>query len=136
MQQLLLPVMLGLLYFFMIRPQQRRAREQRSLISRTSNGDRVVLTSGIYGLVLDTNGDVLKIGTSPDTYVYVSRAAIGRRVDPTDELSPPNFMLASEEDIAAIPAAEAESSATPGATAAELPSGPAAASDPKSGPAK
>ena len=134
MQQLLLPVMLGLLYFFMIRPQQRRAREQRALISRTSNGDRVVLTSGIYGLVLDTNGDVLKIGTSPDTYVYVSRSAIARRIDPSDELSPPNFMLASEEDIAAIPAAEAESSATAGATAAELPSGPAAPSDPTTGP--
>ena len=108
MNALFLPVMLGLLYFTMIRPQQRRAREQRAMISRTSNGDRVILTSGVYGVVLDTNGDVLKIGTSPDSYIYVSRAAIGRRIDPSDELSPPAFMLVSDDDVAAIPVVDTD----------------------------
>ena len=108
MNALFLPVMLGLLYFTMIRPQQRRAREQRAMISRTSNGDRVILTSGVYGVVLDTNGDVLKIGTSPDSYIYVSRAAIGRRIDPSDELSPPAFMLVSDDDVASIPVVDTD----------------------------
>lgn len=124
MNALFLPVMLGLLYFTMIRPQQRRAREQRALISRTSNGDRVILTSGVYGVVLDTNGDVLKIGTSPDTYIYVSRAAIGRRIDPADELSPPAFMLVSDDDLAAIPVVDDHEGETGSATGGASDSAP------------
>ena len=108
MQALLLPVMLLLLYMTMIRPQQRRQAEARATLSKTSVGDRVLLTSGLYGVVLDVNGDVLKLGVSPDLHVYAAKAAVARRLDPTDEASPPVYMLASEEDQAALPVAPTE----------------------------
>lgn len=108
MNPIILVAMFLLLYMFMIKPQQKRQRDARALLSKTSVGDRVLLTSGIYGVVLDANGDVLKVGLSPDVHVFVARAAVSRRIDPSDELSPPAFVLASDEDIAAVAAAAPE----------------------------
>ena len=109
MNPIVLVALFLLLYMFMIKPQQKRQRDARALLSQTSVGDRVLLTSGIYGVVLDANGDVLKVGLSPDVHLFVARAAVSRRVDPSDELSPPAFMMANDEDLAGLAALPAPS---------------------------
>ena len=41
----------GLLYFFMIRPQKKRQKEQQQKLSMVKAGDRVMLTCGLFGTV-------------------------------------------------------------------------------------
>lgn len=50
-------------YFLLIRPQQKRAKEHRKLLANLKKGDKVVTTSGIYGVIesLGPNTVVLKI---------------------------------------------------------------------------
>jgi len=48
-------------YFFMIRPQSQKAKEQKKLINEIKIGDKVVTTAGIHG----------KIATVTDTYFLV-----------------------------------------------------------------
>ena len=43
---------MGVFYFLMIRPQQRKAKEQQSLLSSISRGDTVVTNGGLIGKVV------------------------------------------------------------------------------------
>ena len=55
--------MFGIMYFFMIRPQQKRERERREMLASLSKGDRVVTSGGICGTVVGLSEDrvVLKV---------------------------------------------------------------------------
>lgn len=43
------------LYFFMIRPQLKRQKNERKFQAEITKGSRVVMTSGIHGKIVDTN---------------------------------------------------------------------------------
>lgn len=43
------------LYFFMIRPQLKRQKNERKFQSEIKKGSRVVMSSGIHGKIVDTN---------------------------------------------------------------------------------
>ncbi len=72
---------IGIFYFFMIRPQQRKEKERKKMISEIKNGDRVVTVGGIIGVVDSIKDDstiVLKI--SNNTKVEFSRSAVQNKV--------------------------------------------------------
>jgi len=46
-----------IMYFFMIRPQSKKAKEQRTFISSIQKGDKVVTIGGVHGKVLKVNED-------------------------------------------------------------------------------
>ena len=48
----LIAIML-LMYMFLIRPQQKRAKEQQALVRSLGPGDEVLLSSGIHGTIVD-----------------------------------------------------------------------------------
>jgi preprotein translocase subunit YajC len=54
MGTLLLPVLLLVVfYFLLIRPQNKRAKEQREMLSKVAAGDEVATTGGILGKVIE-----------------------------------------------------------------------------------
>lgn len=73
----LLPIvaMFGVFYFLLIRPQQKRAKEHKALISALKKGDEVITAGGLYGRVTDTGDEyvMLDLGNS---VVKVSRSAV------------------------------------------------------------
>jgi preprotein translocase subunit YajC len=69
-------VMVGLLYFVVIRPQRRRTTEHSAMISTLSVGDEVVTAGGVYGLITAIDEDVLTVEVAPDITVRVARGAI------------------------------------------------------------
>ena len=80
---LLIPVLLlGVFYFLLIRPQQRRAKEQQALIRSVEEGDEIVMTSGIIGTIvaIDQDDDTLTVEIAPGTQVRILRAGVGRRL--------------------------------------------------------
>ena len=46
-------------YWFMIRPQTKKANEQQKFIQEMQKGDRVVTSGGIHGRILKVNDDTL-----------------------------------------------------------------------------
>lgn len=42
-------------YFFMIRPQMKRAKDEKKFASELKRGDRIITKSGLHGKVMDIN---------------------------------------------------------------------------------
>lgn len=68
---------MGVFYFLMIRPQQRKAKEQQSLLSSISRGDTVITHGGLIGKVVRVVDDrELLVEIGDNVKVRVLRAGI------------------------------------------------------------
>ena len=56
-QLLPLALIVVVFYFLLIRPQQKKAKVQRELIASLKKGDKVILTTGIYGTIKNISKD-------------------------------------------------------------------------------
>lgn len=63
-------------YFLLIRPQQKRVKEHKTMIEAIKKGDKVVTSGGIIGTVQDVKDDVLKIDIADGVRVQVKRDTI------------------------------------------------------------
>ena len=75
----------GVFYFLLIRPQQRRARQQRSLIESVDVGDEVVTIGGLYGTVKAVDDESLTLEVAPGVDMRFARGAIARKLVLDDE---------------------------------------------------
>jgi preprotein translocase subunit YajC len=75
----LLPlVAIALLFWLLIiRPASRRQKDQARMQSALNLGDRVMLTSGIFGTVTELADDRLEVEIAPGVVITVARGAIG-----------------------------------------------------------
>jgi len=73
-------LMLVAMYFFMVRPQQRKAREHRALLESLDLGDEVITASGLYGMITDFDGGTVFIEISDGVEVKISRDTIANKV--------------------------------------------------------
>lgn len=72
------------MWFVLIRPQRKRQKETEQLQKSIEVGDPVVLTSGMYGKVVDTVNNVLiiELGTNKSVRVPVQRSAVVGKSEP------------------------------------------------------
>ncbi len=81
-------VMMGLMvvvfYFFMIRPQQKRAKEERKFRESMQKGDKVMTIGGMYGKIHSTDeGDgTMMIEIDTDVKIRVDKSAV-KAIPPT-----------------------------------------------------
>lgn len=82
MEQLLFPVLvIGAMWLLLIRPQQKRAKAQRDLLSALQVGDQIVTVGGIVGRITELDDRELTI-RSESTELRLVRGAVGSRIDP------------------------------------------------------
>ena len=74
-----LVAMLLLMWALLIRPQQRRDKELKTLLSQIEKGDAVVTTGGLHGRVTGVTDDVLTVEIAPNVRVKLSRSAVASR---------------------------------------------------------
>ncbi|WP_028102616.1 preprotein translocase subunit YajC [Pseudoduganella violaceinigra] len=72
--------MLAVMYFVMIRPQQKRAKEQKTMMEALAKGDEVVTIGGIMGKVTKVNDQNVAIEVSQGTEVWVQKHAISSQL--------------------------------------------------------
>ncbi len=63
-------------YFLLIRPQQKRAKDQRALLSNLKEGDQVLTNGGIYGRITGIRDDKITVEISDKVRVKVNRGHI------------------------------------------------------------
>ena len=72
--------MLGMVlvfYFFMIRPQAKKAKQQKEFINNLQKGDKIVTIAGIHGKINRLNDDgTIEMETSPGSYIKIEKSAI------------------------------------------------------------
>ncbi|MCX7043185.1 MAG: preprotein translocase subunit YajC [Gammaproteobacteria bacterium] len=74
---LLLPlVFIGVMFFLMIRPQMKRAKEHRELIAKLAKGDEVITNGGIAGRIDDLGDAFVTVEIADNVRVKLQRAAI------------------------------------------------------------
>ena len=73
-----------LFYFLLIRPQQKRARQQRDLVNSLGVGDLVVTIGGFHGTITQMDEGTVRLELSPGTVVTLSKQAVARRVVDAD----------------------------------------------------
>lgn len=74
-----------LFWFLLIRPQARRQKEQARMQAAIQPGERVMLTSGIYGTVRGESDDTVTLEVSDGVVLEVARAAIATVVRAEEE---------------------------------------------------
>jgi preprotein translocase subunit YajC len=75
----MLPLLLliPLMYFVMIRPQQKRQKQWQEMLGSIKTGDRVTTAGGIRGVILSIKDDVIIIRVAPDNIkMEVAKSAI------------------------------------------------------------
>jgi len=72
-------ILFVIFYFLLIRPQQKRAKEHKEMLSQVAKGDNVITTGGIHGRVTSVNEDTLTIEVADNTRIKISKEAITAR---------------------------------------------------------
>ena len=75
-QMLPLVLIFVVFYFLLIRPQQQRAKELRTMIDNLKRNDEVIMVGGLYGKVVALNDKVLTLEIAPNVRVRVERAQV------------------------------------------------------------
>jgi preprotein translocase subunit YajC len=75
----LLPLILMfvVLWFLMIRPQMKRAKEHKALVEALSKGDEVVTQGGMAGRITDVGDSFVQVEVSPGVNIAVQKQAVG-----------------------------------------------------------
>lgn len=77
MLPILMVGMIVVMYFFMIRPQQKRAKEQKKFADSMNTGEKIITTSGIHGRIVRTNEDnTVVVEIDRNTNITIERQAI------------------------------------------------------------
>jgi len=67
---------IGVFYFFMIRPQQKKAKEQKKFIEEIKKGEDVVTIGGMYGRVAEIEGDTIILEVERGGRIKMSKSAV------------------------------------------------------------
>ena len=84
-QFLILILMLGALYYLLLRPQQKREKARRELVRALQPGDEVVSNAGIHGVIAEVEDTVVWLEVAPEVELKVSRDAISGRAPGAQE---------------------------------------------------
>ncbi len=75
-----LVVLFALMYFLMIRPQQKEAKKKNAMLSELAIGDTILTTSGFYGVVIDINDEanivIVEFGNNKNCRIPMDKNAI------------------------------------------------------------
>ncbi len=75
----------AIFYFMIIRPQQKRAKEREKLLSAVEKGDKVILSSGLYGTVAGLEEKTILLDVGNNVKMKFERSAIASVVKEKEE---------------------------------------------------
>ena len=77
-QFIMLGAIMLVFWLFMIRPQAKKAKEQKKFLENLTKGDRIVTIAGIHGTINRVNDDntTMQLEVSPGMYMKIEKSAI------------------------------------------------------------
>ena len=69
-------IMFAIFYFLLIRPQQKKTKQHREMISALKKGDRVVTSGGIHGRITSADDAVVTVEISDKVRIKINRGNI------------------------------------------------------------
>ncbi|MBI5326042.1 MAG: preprotein translocase subunit YajC [Ignavibacteriae bacterium] len=68
-----------IMYFLMIRPQQKRQKEHQKMLENLKRGDKVVTTAGIHGTITDIDGSSMILQVSDNVKITFEKTSIAAK---------------------------------------------------------
>ncbi len=68
-----------IMYFMMIRPQQKRQKEHQAMLSAIKKGDKVVTSSGMHGKVVDVDEKTALVEVADNVKIRFEKVAIASK---------------------------------------------------------
>ena len=75
---LFIAVFVAIMYFMLIRPQQKRMKEHNAMISAIAVGDEVISSGGILGVVTSLEESFIKLNIADNTEITLQKNAISK----------------------------------------------------------
>lgn len=69
-------LILGIFYFMMIRPQQRKEKERRKMIEELRAGAKVIFAGGLMGTISEATDKTFKVEIAPGTIIEIARSCV------------------------------------------------------------
>jgi len=69
-------VLFVVFYFLLIRPQQKRAKEHKTMVQALSKGDEIITQGGVYGKIIEVAEDAVTVEVANNVEVKLQRAAV------------------------------------------------------------
>lgn len=80
-----LVLMIAIMYFLLIRPQQRKAKEHRAMVEALRRGDQIITSGGILGKVVRVMDDgIVEVEIAEGVKIRVVKTTIGQVVNKTE----------------------------------------------------
>ena len=73
-------IIMALLWLVLLRPQQRRAKNRREMLSKLEVGDEVLMSSGVYGRIASFDEQTVLVDIADNVRVKVTRDSIAERI--------------------------------------------------------
>ncbi len=74
---IMIGIFFAIMYFMIIRPQSKKAKEHQELLDSLRKGDEVATASGILGKIQKIDDNFIQLKIASDTIITVQRHAIG-----------------------------------------------------------
>ena len=74
---IMIGIFFAIMYFMIIRPQSKKAKEHQSLLDDLRKGDEVATASGLIGKVQKIDDNFIQLKIAPETIVMIQRHAVG-----------------------------------------------------------
>ena len=81
-------LMFVIFYFLLIRPQQKRQKEQRNMIGNLKKGDRIMTSGGLHGRITGLDDTTLTLEIADKVRVKVGRSNVAGMVQPASQPPP------------------------------------------------
>lgn len=78
-------IMFAIIYFLMIRPEQKKQKERQSMMSTLQKGDKVLTIGGLHGTVTNVKENVVMVRIADNTVVEVAKTAVSSVVNKTED---------------------------------------------------
>lgn len=72
-------LMFAILYFLLIRPQQKQQKKRREMLSNLQKGDKIITIGGIYGEITNIREDRIFLKVAENVEIKVTRQAVGQK---------------------------------------------------------
>ncbi|WMC92498.1 preprotein translocase subunit YajC [Kineothrix sp. MB12-C1] len=71
-------LIVGFIYFFMLRPQKKEQKKMSAMLSSLEIGDSILTSSGFYGIVIDITDDtvIVEFGNNKNCRIPMQKTAI------------------------------------------------------------
>lgn len=73
---LMMGVFFAIMYFMIIRPQQKRAKEHKLMLEALSKGDEIVTGGGVLGKVAGINENFVELTIADNVTIKVQKQAV------------------------------------------------------------